>query len=80
MKKTVWYNFDTVLYQFFETGTSVRTLICLCVGRGVVSTFYCVQTVGPPILKKSKNRNKRKRKGKDKESYIFIVHTIFNIN
>jgi len=24
-----WYNFDTVLYQFLETGTSDRTLICL---------------------------------------------------
>ena len=26
---TFWYNFDTVLYQFLETGTSDRTLICL---------------------------------------------------
>jgi len=25
----VWYNFDTVLYKFLETGTSGRTLICL---------------------------------------------------
>ena len=24
---TVWYNFDTVLYQFLETGTSDRCLI-----------------------------------------------------
>jgi len=26
---TFWYNFDTVLYQFLETGTSDRCLICL---------------------------------------------------
>ena len=26
---TFWYNFNTVLYQFLETGTSDRTLICL---------------------------------------------------
>ena len=24
-----WYNFDTVLYQFLETGTSDRCLICI---------------------------------------------------
>ena len=24
---TIWYNFDTVLYQFLETGTSDRRLI-----------------------------------------------------
>ena len=24
---SIWYNFDTVLYQFLETGTSVRCLI-----------------------------------------------------
>ena len=24
-----WYNFDTVLYRFFETGTSDRTLMGL---------------------------------------------------
>ena len=26
---TIWYNFDTVLYQFLETGTSDRCLICI---------------------------------------------------
>ena len=26
---TFWYNFDTVLYQFLETGTSDRCLICI---------------------------------------------------
>ena len=26
---TFWYNFDTVLYQFLETGTSDRTFVCL---------------------------------------------------
>ena len=24
---TIWYNFDTVLYQFLETGTSNRTFM-----------------------------------------------------
>ena len=26
---TIWYNFDIVLYQFLETGTSDRRLICI---------------------------------------------------
>ena len=26
---TIWYNFDTVLYQFLETRTSDRCLICI---------------------------------------------------
>ena len=26
---TFWYNFDIVLYQFLETGTSDRCLVCL---------------------------------------------------
>ena len=26
---TIWYSFYTVLYQFLETGTSVRCLICI---------------------------------------------------
>ena len=26
---TIWYNFDTVLYQFLETGASDRCLICI---------------------------------------------------
>ena len=26
---TIWYNFDTVLYRFLETGTLDRRLICI---------------------------------------------------
>ena len=27
VRRTFWYNFDTVLYQFIETGTPERNLI-----------------------------------------------------
>ena len=30
---TIWYNFDTILYQFLKTGTSNRCLICIVQNR-----------------------------------------------